>query len=161
MVELIPGVIAIADWIHPHAYRETPMTELTRAETIVGTNVRALQRGRLINPDLTLREIARAAEKIPGLGESGRASWELVTRDFVYKGLDADSALLDARQLTALEESRIVNFDITLGEIMGISASFADSAASRASWELVTRDFVLRGGSSIAELNQATKVTGR
>jgi hypothetical protein len=125
------------------------MSEVIKAE-VVGTDIRALQRSRLINPDLTLREIARAAEKSPGLGEASRASWELITRDFVYHGIDAQSTPLDARQLTALEEAKIVNFDVTLGEIMGISANFMGSIASRAAWELITRDFVLRGG-AIAE----------
>ena len=103
----------------------------------------ALQASGLLNSEVSLRQIAQAAQKIPGLGEGGEASWELITRDFVYRGAEGRSSL-DERSIAGLQESGIVNFDLTLGEILEIGSRIP-AGGNPVAWELISRDFVLRG----------------
>lgn len=123
--------------------------------------VKALQAGKLINPDKTLREIVAIAAKIPGLGEGNPAAWELITRDFVYKGLVGPENALDGpvsaavaprrvleKDIDALRESGAINFDIKLGEILELASRaprVGGDGGNPLAWELVSRDFVLRG----------------
>ena len=111
----------------------------------LGDDIRALQASRLLNADLTLREIVVASQRIPGLGNGGGSpvAWELVTRDFVYKGDIAIGATLGDKQISALQESKVLNFDITLGEIVKMSSQipgFGAGGGSPIAWELISRD---------------------
>lgn len=106
--------------------------------------VTALQESRLLNPEITLRQLAVAAQRIPGLGEGESASWELVTKDFVFRGLPDGGGVIDETIVSSLQESAILNFDVTLGEIIAAGSRLGDAGVS-ASWELISKDFVLRG----------------
>lgn len=107
----------------------------------------ALQKARLLNADLTLREIVSAAQKIPGLGDTVNAMWTFITRDFIYKGCCSEQVKLDFAQISALEESKVIRFDITLGEILRMSEDIPGlSESQKAGWEFISPDFVFRGG---------------
>jgi hypothetical protein len=119
----------------------------------MGDEVRALQSSRLLNPDFTLREIISAAQKIPGLGDGSPVAWELITRDFVYRGSDDKIGSLSFTQIAALQETKAVNFDITLREILTISTQIPGMGGGNpVAWELISRDFVLRGKDASLDL---------
>lgn len=139
---------------------EDKSKELVRYESAAAT-VKALQTSKLLNPDKSLREIVDVASKIPGLGEGNPAGWELITRDYVYKGIvgpelgdgDAGGGLRAAlkpvseRDIQILKDSGTINFDIKLSEILEMSSRVPDIRAggNPVAWELISRDFVLRG----------------
>jgi len=112
-----------------------------------GDDIVALQQSGLFNVKMSLAEIAKASMTIPGIGGDSKASWELITRDFVYRGgLEAGFGITE-RQISSIQESKILNSDITLGRILEMSAKIPGlEKGASASWELITRDFVLRGG---------------
>lgn len=112
----------------------------------------ALRTSGLVNTEMTLREITAAAMKIPGIGDGSPVAWELITRDFAYKGDVvnpgvAKSQAINAKAIAALQDSKILDFGMSLGTIIDIAKTipgFGDSG-NPAAWELVSRDFVLRG----------------
>lgn len=126
-------------------------TQGKATEISVAEQITALRASRLLNPEMSLRDIVAAAQKIPGLGDGSTAAWELINRDFVYKGRAIDDGdkrfnTLNVQGAMALQDSKILNFDITLGSILDMSAKIPGiNHGSTVSWELVTRDFVLRG----------------
>jgi hypothetical protein len=128
--------------------------------------IQALQGSGLINPDLALTDIVSAAQRIPGVGDGGPVSWELINRDFVFKGLAEDLAgekgqltadPITKEQINALRESTILNFDMTLGDLLAVSARIPGDSSPFA-WELINRDFVLRG---LPSLDLAVSMPGR
>lgn len=123
--------------------REIVMNE---RDTNYGEQIRALRVSGLLNPDRTLKEIVATAQQIPGLGGSAVGEWVLISRDFVYKGGNIADAVVSEQAIAVLERSQILNFSITLGQILEMSQripGFGGSAV--ASWELISRDFVYKG----------------
>jgi hypothetical protein len=129
---------------------------LTQLEGATAT-VKALQTGKLLNPDKSLREIIAVAGKIPGLGDGSPVAWELITRDFVYRGIEGQvSKRISEQDVDALKESGAINFDIKLSEVLEIASRVPGlgGGGNPAAWELISRDFVLRGRSAF-ELQEA------
>jgi hypothetical protein len=105
--------------------------------------VRALKDSGILNHDITLRQIVAAAHKIPGINDGSPVAWELISRDFVLRGKVGEE--LSQETVTALQESSVLNFDITLGQVMDAAVRLPGQGGSPVAWELITRDFVLRG----------------
>jgi hypothetical protein len=111
-------------------------------------DVRALRESGLFNPDLTLRQIVKASQLIPGIGDGSPVAWELISRDFVYRGLPdiADGRPVPDEDIAGLEATTVMNFDLTLSEILKMAEQVpALPSGSPVAWELVSRNFVLRG----------------
>ncbi|WP_028296310.1 hypothetical protein [Olivibacter sitiensis] len=123
------------------------MENLGKTSVSLGADVIALQQSGLVNSDLTLREIALASVKIPGLGGGSPVAWELINRDFVFKGkIDDLGSSITAEQISYIQDSKVLNFDITLGKILEMSSRIPSlDKGSPVAWELINRDFVLRG----------------
>lgn len=123
-----------------------PDTPSTRLDPIA-----ALRTSGLISASMTLREIIDASQKIPGIGDGSPVAWELVNRDFVLRGRAVGPEMgksdpLSARTIDALQQSKVMNFEMTLGTLLEMSAKLPGlESGMKAGWELVTRDFVLRG----------------
>ena len=129
------------------------MSDLQKAD--FPEHIRALQQSGLLHADITLAAIVAAAQRIPSLSGGDAASWELISRDFVWRGLaDGPASRINEAAVAVLKDARILNFDITLGAILEMSQRIPGlGGGDVASWELISRDFVWRGSMNPGDIN--------
>jgi hypothetical protein len=109
-------------------------------------NLNTLLDRNVLNADISVRAIVAAAQRIPGVGGPNPLGWELVTNDFVYKGLTGESAALTEEVVQSLQEANILNWDLSLRDVVDVSSGLPRVGGTNpVGWELVTTDFVLRG----------------
>lgn len=126
-------------------------------EIRIGERARALQSSKLVNADLTLRQIVTIQERIPGLGGGNPAGWELINRDFVFRGLPDPGSKFTREDIAALQESEVIDFDMTVRDVLELATQIPSALGTNpAGWELINRDFILRGLPD-PEILEATK----